>query len=140
MTDPDRNNLKSFDIPTPIRLSLLWASLMSLYIYNDYFNMYRPGTVDNMIAGNMGPLGEATPTVLIVVALILAIPALMIFLSSVLRPVFSRWSNIILGIVYTTIEALTFFGSAPFYQMVVVFEIIVTLLIVWIAWHWPRTA
>ncbi len=140
MTDPECNNLKNFDIPTPVRLSLLWASLMSLYIYYDYFNMYRPGTVDNMIAGQMGPLGEATPTVLIIVALILAIPALMIFLSTVLRPALSRWSNIILGIVYSIIEALTFFGTAPFYQMVVFFEIIVTLLVVWIAWHWPRTA
>jgi hypothetical protein len=140
MAGPDRNKLKKFDIPTPVRLSLLWASLMGLYIYNDYFSMYRPGTIEDMTAGRIGPFGEASPTVFIVLALILAIPALMIFLSAVLRPAFSRWSNIILGLAYTIIEGLTFFGAAPFYQMVVVFEVIVTLLIVWIAWHWPRTA
>ncbi|MEZ5998245.1 MAG: DUF6326 family protein [Hyphomonas sp.] len=119
-------------------LSLLWASLMSLYIYNDYFSLYLPGTVENMSAGRIGPLGEATDLVLICVALMLAIPALMIFLSSLLPPVISRWTNIVFGILYTLIEIMTFIGSRPFYQMVVAFEIVVTLTIIWTALRWPR--
>jgi|ERR1041385_3733617 hypothetical protein len=31
--------LQDFRVATPIRFSLLWASLMSLYIYNDYFSL-----------------------------------------------------------------------------------------------------
>lgn len=130
--------LKDSRPSTPIRLSLLWAALMSLYIYNDYFSMYLPGTVDDMAAGQIGPLGAATDGVLIGVSLMLAIPALMISLSSLLPPVISRWSNIVFGVLYTLIEGLTFIGSRPFYQIVVAFEILVTVIIIWSAARWPR--
>ena len=53
-------------------------------------------------------------------------------------PVLSRWSNVILGLAYTVVQGLTLFGAEPFYKMVVVFEIVVTLLIVWIALRWPK--
>lgn len=132
--------LQRFDVPPPLLLSLLWAALMGLYIYNDYFSMYLPGAIEGMSAGRMGPLGPITDTILISVALMLAIPAGMIYLSAALPPVISKWSNVVFGLAYTVIELLTFFGSRPFYQMVVVFEIIVTLLIIWTAIKWPREA
>ena len=138
MTDQKPGSLERFAVPAPIKLSLLWAALMGLYIYNDYFSMYLPGVMDKMSAGIMGPLGEATDAILIGVSLMLAIPALMIFLSSAMPPALSRWINVVLGLAYTFVQGLTFFGSALFYQMVVVFEIIVTLLIVWIALRWPK--
>lgn len=136
--DMDKPPLKDSRPSTPVRLSLLWAALMSLYIYNDYFSMYLPGTVDDMVAGRIGPLGTATDGVLIGVSLMLAIPALMIALSSLVPPAISRWGNIVLGVLYTLIEILTFIGSRPFYQMVVAFEILITGLIVWSAVRWPR--
>lgn len=138
MPSPSKPLLKDSRPSPAVRLSLLWASLMSLYIYNDYFSMYLPGTVEDMSAGRIGPLGEASDLVLICVALVLAIPALMIFLSSALPPVLSRWSNVVFGCLYTLIEVLTFIGSRPFYQMVVAFEIVVTATIVWTALRWPR--
>ena len=138
MTDQKPGSLERIAVSTPIRLSLLWAALMGLYIYNDYFSMYLPGAIEKMSTGVMGPLGEITDALLIGVSLLLAIPALMIFLSSALAPVLSRWLNVILGLAYTAVQGLTFIGSAPFYQMVVVFEIAVTLLIVWTALRWPK--
>ena len=132
--------LQNFDVAPSIKLSLLWAALMGLYIYNDYFSMYLPGTIAEMSAGNMGPLGPVTDQILIIVALILAIPATMIYLSSCLPSIINKWTNVFLGLTYTIIELLTFMGSRPFYQMVVVFEILVTLAIVWTAIRWPRNA
>ena len=136
----DKPLLKDSRPSTPVRLSLLWAALMSLYIYNDYFSMYLPGSVEDMAAGRIGPLGVATDGVLICVSLMLAIPALMIALSSLLLPPVSRWSNIVFGTLYTLVEILTLIGSRPFYQMVVAFEILITGLIVWSAVRWPRKA
>jgi len=130
--------LESLPVPTNIKLSLLWASLMSLYIYNDYFSMFLPGTVEDMLNGRIGPLGEATEPVLVGVSIMLAIPALMIFLSAALPATVSKWLNVAMGVIYTVIQCLTFFGSALFYQIVVVLEIGVTCLIVWYAWRWPR--
>ena len=140
MINSSHTKLQPSTVSVPLRLSLLWAALMGLYIYNDYFSMYLPGVIEGMAAGTMGPLGPATDTILIAVAILLAIPALMIYLSSALPATVSRWSNIGFGVAYTGVELLTFVGSRPFYQMVVVFEIIVTLLIVWTALRWPRVA
>jgi hypothetical protein len=138
MSQDRKSEFESIQTPTPVRLALLWAALMGLYIYNDYFSLYVPGTIEEMSAGVIGPLGAANDTVLVTVALVLAIPAMMIFLSVFLPTVLSRWSNIFFGIVYTIIEGLTFVGSRPFYQMVVAFEIVVTLLVIWTAWRWRR--
>ncbi len=66
--------LEPFRAPTGVVLALAWASLMSLYIYNDYFSMYLPGVITNMSSGRMGPLGPATPRVLIGVSILLATP------------------------------------------------------------------
>jgi hypothetical protein len=111
---------------------------MCLYIYNDYFSMYLPGVITNMSSGRMGPLGLATPRVLVGVSVLLAIPALMILLSVALPAVASRWLNIVFGLAYTVVEALTFLGPAIFYRIVVALEIALTIFIVWRALRWPR--
>jgi hypothetical protein len=91
-----------------------------------------------MTAGRIGPFEKASASVMVGLSLMLAIPALMIFLSSALAPALSRWLNVVLGLAYTVIDGLTFLGSAPFYQVVVGIETVVTLLIVWTALRWPR--
>ncbi|MDJ0638671.1 MAG: DUF6326 family protein [Paracoccaceae bacterium] len=71
-------------------------------------------------------------------SLMMAIPASMIFLSAFLPSQASRWSNILLGGVYTLIQFWSFADSPPFYVMIVTIEIFVTGLIIWTAWRWPR--
>lgn len=123
------------DLPVPLRVKLaaLWATLMSLYIYNDYFKLYRPGALAGMAEGSMGPLGPATDGVLIGVSVLLSVPALMIALSVLLPMRASRWLCAVGALLYTTVELLTFLGGYPAYRMVVVFEIATTLTIVWLA-------
>ncbi len=135
----DRNSPIDNMVQTPVRLSLLWATLMSLYIYNDFFSLYLPGEVEALAAGEMGPLGQATPSVLIFTSLMMAIPALMISLSVILPSRASRWSNIVVGGCYTFIQFWSYADSPPFYVMVVTIEIVVTGVIIWTAWRWPRT-
>ena len=127
-------------IPVRVKLAALWATLMSLYIYNDYFNLFRPGVVAKISAGQMGPLGPATDTVLIAVSIMLAIPALMISLSVIAPLPISRWLNVAFALVYTGIEILTFRGGYTAYQIMVALEIVTTLLILGFALRWPRDA
>ena len=138
MTNKVPGRLETFEPPTNIKLALLWASLMFLYIYNDYFSMYVPGTVDSMAKGSLGPIGHATDAVLVGLAVMLALPSLMIFLSAGLTSEISRWLNVALGLVYTAIELLTVFGSPVFYKIVVFVEIVLTSMIVFYALRWPR--
>ena len=135
-----RRELENPRVPTKLKLSLLWASLMFLYIYNDYFMLYVPHTIEEMSKGRMGPLGAATGTVMVGVSLLLAVPALMIFLSAATPPRVSKWLNVGLGLSYTAVEVLTFAGPHLFYAIVVGIEIALTLLIVWYALRWPRAA
>lgn len=132
--------LEEYRAPTKIRLAALWASTMLCYAYGDYFGLYVPGTLADMNKGIMGPLGQATPGILIAVSLMMALPSLMIILSLVLPSAVCRWANVALGLVYTSIMAISLPGSAPFYVTLGIIEIALTMTIALVALRWPRVA
>jgi hypothetical protein len=129
------------DVPVPIRykLSALWISVMFLYIYADYFELYVPGKLQSILAGQMIPLGPVTQNVLLGTAAMLALPSLMLFLSVALRASATRWLNIAVGAIYTAIQIAVVSGSGwTFYVAMGLLETALTVLIVWTAWKWPR--
>jgi hypothetical protein len=130
--------LDDVKVNVKIKLSGLWASLMFCYIYGDYFELHKPGTLRSMLEGRMGPLGATTQGVLLGTAVMMAIPSVMVFLSLVLRPSVNRWVNIVLGVIYTIIMLITMPGAWVFYIFLGIVEMVLTLLIVWYAWRWPR--
>lgn len=71
--------LEDYKINIKIKLAARWVSTMLCYIYGDYFGLYRPGTLQSMLDGRMGPLGPTTQRVLVGTATLMAIPALMVF-------------------------------------------------------------
>ena len=128
------------DIRIPVRLKLagLWTSLMFCYLYGDYFGLYQPGKLQGMLDGRMDPLGPTTQMVLLGTSLMMAIPGLMVCLSLVLGPRTCRWTNIVLGLAYTLIMAVSMPGAWQFYLFLGGIEMLLTLAIVWHAWRWPR--
>ena len=122
-----------------LRLSALWTSLLALYIYGDYFELYIPKKVENLINGTSR---LDSPTLLLVAAIVIAIPALMIALSIFLKPQINRILNIIIGTLLTVIVILV--GSTSisewhsFYVLYALLEAILTITIVWTAWKWPK--
>ncbi len=130
--------LDDVKVHTKIKVSALWASVMFCYIYGDYFGLYKPGTLQDLLSGKMGPLGPTTQGILLGIVAMMAIPSVMVFLSLVLRPSLNRWLNIILGTVYTLIILITLPGTWMFYIFLGVIEAVLTTLIVWYAWKWPR--
>ena len=38
-----------------LKLSALWVALMLLYIYADIISLFKPGVMEEMISGRMGP-------------------------------------------------------------------------------------
>ncbi len=139
MSDRGGSSLQSFHLPRPLKLSLLWAAMMFLYVYNDYISMYLPETIEMMSEGRMGPLGEATDTVLLGVAVLMTIPALMVFLSAGLPAGFSKWLNVGFGAAYTCVNIATFLGP-PFYQLIVSVETALSVFIVFSALTWPKSS
>jgi hypothetical protein len=129
--------LEDIKVPVRLKLSALWAALMFCYVYGDYFGLYRPGQLQDMLHGG-GPIGPTSQGTLVGVSILMAIPSLMVFLPIVLPPTFNRWANIACALVYAVIVGLTMPGSWAFYLFFSVVEIGLSLLIVWYAWCWPR--
>lgn len=119
-----------------IKLAALWVALMFLYIYADIFSLYRPGQIEEMIAGRMGPF-PVTQGSLLTASILMLIPAVMVFLSLTLKPKVDRWANIILGVLYTAVNIGNLVGETwAFYIFFGIVEMALTLLIVGHAWKW----
>lgn len=84
----------------------------------------------------MGPVSQAS---LAIVAVLTALPGLMIFLSVVLAPPVSRWLNFAMGLFYTALvlATLVLFQTWVFYRIYSLTEMALTLLVAWHAWSWP---
>lgn len=120
------------------KLSALWAALVLLYVYADVLSLFRPGQIEEMTDGLMGPV-EATQGTLLLAATIVVIPALMVFLTLTLKTGVSRWTNLVLGILYTAVNVGNLIGETwAYYLLFGALEIALTTLIVWYAWKWPH--
>ena len=125
---------KDVKIPVKIKLSALWAALMFLYIYADIFSLHKPGQVEEIISGRMGPF-PVTQGSLLTASILMLIPAMMVFLSLTLKPKVDRWVNIVLGVLYTVVNIGNLVGETwAFYIFFGIVEMALTILIVWYAW------
>ena len=131
-------NKKTAAIGSSVKLSALWASLMFLYIYADHISLFRTGQIEEMMAGWMGPF-PVTQVSLLLGSTLMLIPAVMIFLTTIMKPGLNRWVNLILGVLYTLVNIGNLIGDPwIFYIFFGVVEIALTLLIVWYAWKLPN--
>ena len=87
--------LEDAKINVKMKLSALWGAMMLLYIYADILSLFRPGQIEEIMKGLMGPF-PVTQTSLLVASILMIIPAVMVFLSLTLKPAVNRWTNIIL--------------------------------------------
>ena len=102
---------------------------MFCYIYADYFELFKPGKLERMIAGS-GPFGPATQVSLVVASLVLAVPSVMIFLSIALKATVNRRVNITFGSLYTVIIMFTASRNWAFMKMYGIVEVVLTGLVV----------
>lgn len=132
--------LEDVKINVKMKLSALWVTVMFCYLYADVKGLYLPGFIEEIIAGEV--LGmRITQVWLLGSSILMAIPAVMIFLSLILKPKANRRANIILGIVYTGVILITLFMPGPRAYYYIFFgsvEVVLTALIVWYAWKWPK--
>lgn len=143
---PSNNNtstaLIDYKVNVRIKLSALWATLMALYIYADYFQLMTPGAIEGMQSLE-SPVGPITPTLLVIFSVILIIPALMIFLSLSLPPIVAKWLNLIFPVIYATMSVLIIVGGlGTAWQMSFVLYNIIELFVMITAFitalKWPR--
>ena len=128
------------DIKLNIRTRLigLWTVLMLLYIYCDIHTLFKPGQINALINGFMGPF-PINQISLLVTGITLAIPALMIMANLFIKMVAIRWINIIVGIVYTFVDIGNMTNGKWAYNIFYgIIELVVTITIVIISIKWPK--
>ena len=83
-----------------------------------------------------------SPTTLLIASIILAIPSLMVAASIFLEPKLNRILNMLFGTLFTLMMVLIGIISTNewylFYVFLAFLESIITALIVWLAWKWPK--
>ncbi len=126
-------------VDVKIKLSSLWAAVTLCYLYGDYFELYVPQKVSGMISGESM---LDTPMKLFAASVLLAVPALMVFLSVILKPALNRRLNVTLGVFYTAIMLLIAVTSLTpwrtFYVFLAIVESALTSLVIFYAFTWPR--
>ena len=129
--------LKDTKIDIKIKLSVLWATLMFIYIYVDIFRFFQPGELENILAGKVW-IFEITQTWALSAMIMMTIPSLMVFLSLALKAKWNRWTNIVMGILHIAIAIGNVIGETwAYYIFGGVVEVVLLSLIVWYAWKWP---
>ena len=110
---------------------------MFFYVYADLLGFFDAKAMGEILKGNIGFLGAATQELKLGVAVILSIPAIMIFLSLALKANHSRWANIVIGVTYALIAIATLIlPSSLHYKYFESLELLFTGCIVWSACKW----
>ena len=131
--------MKDFEINVKLKLAALWISATFCYLYGDYFELYTPGKIDGLLSGDNV---LDSPEILLIAALVMVIPPLMVAASLMLKPKLNRWLNILFGTIFTMLMLLIAVGSLTpwysFYVFLALVESVLTALIVWYAFKWPK--
>jgi hypothetical protein len=127
------------------KLTLLKIQLSVLWII-DAVAMYRctsfvdPGAIEDTLAGEWASM--QTPESLLIITLMWLVPLFMAFITLTLKDSINRWTNIILGIVFTILNIyhlylhFTFMAPTVHQVLIVGSTVVVTALITWLAWKW----
>lgn len=132
------NTLEDIKVSVKLKLAALWTSLMFLIIYIDYFHLYMPGMIEDVLIGRVYVF-DITQGFLVAALASVSIPALMIFLSVALPAKSNRLTNIIIAAVNIPFMLFNLEGVAWAHMILAaVIEVILLCLIIRYAWKWPR--
>lgn len=103
-----------------------------------YSVVVSAGNVEDLLDGTLQGT-EFTQEVLFGAAILVSIPAVMVFLSLILPTRINRWANIILGLVYTLVNVANLLSFTDPWAYIIFFnlaESVLSLLITYYAWTW----
>lgn len=133
-----QKTIEEFEVSVKLKLASLWTSFMFLYTYVDYFHLYMPGSLKDILAGKVFVF-DISQLFLVIAMIFVAIPTLMIFLSVTLPAKVNRWTNITVATVFTPYMLFNLAGEAWGHMYVAAaVEVGLLSLIIRYAWNWPR--
>lgn len=127
-------------IPVQAKLAALWASVMFVYVYVDVLGFYKPGVVDDIMAGTVGPFA-ISQTWAVGALVLMVVPSLMVFASLALPARANRLTNIVVASLYALVSVGNAVGESwlLYFSLAAAVEVVVLALVIRYAWTWPRT-
>lgn len=140
-TSATTDGLDDAPLPVKARLAAAWTSMMFFYVYVDHLHLYKPGVLEEMLAGRVFEF-EANQTFATTSLALVGIPAVMVTLSSVLPARTNRILNLVVAGLYVPFTVFNLSGGEwlAFYGLGVAVETALLGYIFWSAWSWPRSA
>ena len=140
---PVEHGVSRNDPPVPVRakLAAAWTSFMFLYIYVDFLGLYKPGRLDEILAGNIWEFDISQPLLTLFLTSV-AIPSFMILASTTLPARVNRAINLVVATLYIPWSMFNVVGESwtYFFGLGVVLEVLILAFILRSAWTWPRTS
>ena len=133
------NPLENTQVPVQAKLAAAWTSFMFLYIYVDYLHLYKPGIIDDLLAGVVFKF-DISQTFVVIALTSVAIPMFMILLSMTLPARVNRAINLVVATLYIPYSVFNVVGGEWlfFYGLGVVLEVLLLAFVLRSAWTWPR--
>jgi Family of unknown function (DUF6326) len=133
-----QNQVREKKSNVKLKLASLWTSFMFLYSYVDYFHLFMPGALEDLLEGKVF-IFKITQVFLLTALAAVTIPALMIFLSIALSAKVNRWTNVIVATIYIPFTLFNLAGEVWMHMVFgAVVEVVLLCLIIRYAWKWPR--
>ena len=137
-----RDNAAALDdarLPVRAKLAAAWTSFMFLYVYVDILGFFVPGKIDDILAGVVFEF-DISQTFVVTALTLMAIPILMILLSTMLPARANRITNLVVASVQVPYAMFNAVGESwtYYYWLAVVLEVILLAVILRLAWTWPR--
>ncbi len=138
MSASSPKTLEDVRIGVRLKISALWVVMLFLFAYGDIFGFFRAGLIEDVIGGEVSGI-KITQLFLVGVSVYVAIASVMVFLTLVLKPRVSRWTNIVLPILYIVSIVASVIGEEwAYFYLLSTAESAVLLLIIRYAWTWPK--
>lgn len=140
MRSTHQNQFDDPPVPVQVKLAAAWTGVMFLYAYVDIIGFYKPGVVEEILAGKVWEFDVSRPLLTTFLAL-MAVPVAMIVLSTVLPARANRTTNLVVGAVQLPYAAFNMVGDPawlPYYGLGVALEVVLLAFILRSAWTWRR--
>jgi len=150
-SETHRAALENVALPVQTKLAAAWASFMFLYVYVDVLGFFKPGIVEDILAGVVFNIVEdilagvvfkfdISQSFVVIALTSVAIPIVMILLSTTLPARANRTLNLVVASLYIPYSAFNLAGGEwlYYYGLGLAVELIILAYILRCAWTWPR--
>jgi hypothetical protein len=127
-------------MPVQAKLAAAWASFLFLHVFVAIIDFFKPGFVEDILAGVVVFPLQITQTLLTVGLALMAVPILMVLASVILPARVNRMTNLVVASLFVPVTAMRILDQSwtAFYGLGIALELTLIALILRLAWAWPR--